>query len=509
MYKVVLPLSGYDDTIVRPVALYVEEAIRKAMRLGEIKTINTTDDITDNDVEKGINNRNSDYNNIRKEVLYIDYENIILDNQIGTLRLLNSPFRRIMYDKKTDIEVKPIYSKAELVLNLNYKAQSKSKVNSVLNSLKLYYNTIGGVWQAGVNYSYKLPDQLVLFMDHVVDLKNRKTDGGLTLEQYIEETFDNRIDFTNTTDGNTDKVFLHIRESQLLGYIMIDDIGDIKPVYDSNTSQWGIEFTVKFKYDMPLNLVVKYPFLINNSVIDKKYRLSTNREVDERYHPCDGNLYKANASLLPKLYKGDKYVKIPSIDDVNLPEPVIYINRLFSIMLVVDPDNPYELLRFSELPGIKLNDKVLEFLIRENKYFSNVHQSLFFIDYHSGNKAMNNGLLYIEEIVDSDGNIIDYTLKTKEKMSVENVYRMTFNVVNNIEVLTHNYKRILKVMDEIDGLYKTDEDFYKIYLSIFDIDLTNNEDLTNEEIGLVLAKYHKQIKTKMIHSIIASVLVPK
>ena len=295
-------------------------------------------------------------------------------------------------------------------------------------------------------------------LSHFNDLKNKRKrpDRQLSFSDYLARTFDTRLDLGGNLGKTIDNYTLYIREAQvnLEGYIS-DSVHDIKPEFDDNLNHWGITFRYRITFDKPVGLLLNYNMMVWNTPIAKEFRdfqhieNTSNRAIHPR--SLRGvNLTTIGHPIWHTRPRKD-YLTIP-VEDNRLPNLITprYLTRMFSVLTMVDSNDPTLLFNIDEIPNYKFKDSVRRLLLEsEYKYIGIPGASIIFASLIEDNRES-----YTNRIILSQ----DGTLRTTHPMDYKKTYRVMFSLLSDMDYLhPDNSKRINRyINNEIDA--------YKHYL---------------------------------------------
>lgn len=437
-------LQALEETVTRPILIEVGYGIKEL--LGIDKDTYTKYDIKDNIIlrKNKLGNIKID-NTTKSEMMYVESTESGLEEHELALIPVRPDFRPIYVDKDIRAKFQPIHHPRRMSLRVKYLARSKSKMFSVVNRLKLYNANDGMYNDLSLSYSYSLPNYVGKLLIEINNLKNKRLDPALTLEEYINSTFDNRIDLANSIDGDIFKSNLVIRESQsrIEGYIT-DNLHDINPEYNEEAAEWSLEFEYTFVYEKPISLLLRYPILVYNTMINKFFRnfIKTKKLSKDAYRSArSSDLYAVTEPDRSfKLRDGNYYLTVPEVDSEKLPYPPAFYARMFSVLVIVDEEDRKTLFNINDIPKIKFREHVLKFILgSECEYVSDKFKSLFYIE------------LYKDQAKDPSRVILyeDGTLRSEYDMDLKSTYRVVFNVLTDLNLLDKiSYNRVKNYFKE-------------------------------------------------------------
>lgn len=426
-------LHGIEETITRNVLITVVSDVKEL--LGMTHDVYTVFDEKDNIVKK----KNSlgdvkGHNTFKEDMFNIEFTETTEEGHEMSLVPFRPDAKHIYHDKEISSSITPIYLSKKLEVKIKYSNKSKSKIFSLTNKLKIFNSDNSIYRRHELEYHYTIPPFLIKLLAHINNLKNIRipAEDKLALEQYIDQTFDDRVDFTNTLDADITKSQLVIREAQLEveGYV-VDDVHGLTPEYDESFNTWYVEFTYGFSYEKPVSLLTQYPLLVFNTPIDKEFRTF----IETYKYRKNSKVTAGRGDMVDVTTRDDVfnirdnsyYIRIPKYDNELLPKPGSSLARMFSVLSVVDELNLIQLFNINHIPKIKFKENALKFLLEsEYKYVGNQFESLFFIElFKDGKRDYNNRVL-----MDNLGNLI-----TEREMDIRSIYRVVFNIVTDTVML--------------------------------------------------------------------------
>lgn len=446
MFAVKSDLHGIEETVTRPILISVTNDIKKLLGLrNDVFTVyNVKDNIVKQKMPTGEIVGNT---GINTDKIMVEYEEMTEDVSGKRLTSARPDFMYIYNDEDVDANIMPIYHSRKFNIRFSYFNKSKSKIFSISNKLKLYTSSDAFDQLHDLEYTYILPNFVNKLLAEINNLKNTREEdvtNKLTLEQYIDKHFDDRIDFANTLDADVSKTDLTIREAQLdiEGYIE-DDVDEINPEYDDTEGYWSINFNYQFVYEKPVSLLMKYPLLVYNHVIGKFFRDFHNEKPKKSKNAIRTGRYRELYYLMDRdqpdndpltLKHRNYYLKIPSYDKTSLPVVNRAYLRLCSVLIQVDEEDKFSLFNLKEIPGLKLKQKYYDFLIYNRDKISTDCDCMILIDLWKKDRKDYGNKVKLDEF----GN-----LTTTYEMDIKSVYRVTFNLLMDPDLLSARGKQAL------------------------------------------------------------------
>lgn len=435
-------LHAIEETITRNILIIVMQDVKNL--LGMSKHVDIFFDEKDQLPKKKNNLGNIEINNTYKEDFFnVETTESTEDGHELSLLVVRPDFKPIYEDTDIGSNITPIYLTRKLELKIRYFNKSKSKIYGLTNKLRMFTSNDGMYKLHNLEYHYTIPNYILKLLLHINNLKNIRIEDGnkLSLEEYIDSTFDDRVDFSHTLDGDIGKSTLVIREAQvdIEGYIT-DDIHSITPEYDEEHNGYYIEFSYSFTYEKPVALLVKYPLVVYNTLIDKHFRTfikpdrETNKAIRSRGRGELQELTKRDDIF--NIRDNGYYLRLPEYDNTILPKPNSSVSRMFSVLTIMDDLDHTLLFNIKDIPKIGFKESFLNFILStEYPYIGTGYESILYIELFKNDKLdYGNPVL-----MDKDGN-----LTSTKPLDYKYTYRVMFNIVNNLTRLSTDAKSRFK-----------------------------------------------------------------
>ena len=539
--KTKIMLQGLEETVTRPIQIIVANDIKKLLGLG--RDIYIAFDPTDERIAK-IKNQLGDIdhdNTTFEEYILLETEESTEEGTELYMTTVKPDTYPIYQDIEIDSYIQAINQRRQLDFTFTYRNKSKSLVHSLANKLKLMTGDDGMYYRHELEYGYNIPPFVIKLLSHFNDLKNKRKrpDRQLSFSDYLARTFDTRLDLGGNLGKTIDNYTLYIREAQvnLEGYIS-DSVHDIKPEFDDNLNHWCITFRYRITFDKPVGLLLNYNMMVWNTPIAKEFRdfqhieNTSNRAIHPR--SLRGvNLTTIGHPIWHTRPRKD-YLTIP-VEDNRLPNLITprYLTRMFSVLTMVDSNDPTLLFNIDEIPNYRFKKSVHDMLLKsEYKWVGIPCCSVIFISLICGEVEQYENRI----IMDAEGN-----LRTTKPMDVTKTYRVMFSLLNDLDMLNpgstrrinrfiddemdayrEKYKNLRKNNDSLYSQAKeiyNDEVFLDIYAEILQVDyrdvLNNvnpdpnkNADLLKNMIYRISDHYRHMAKTVNVFNVHAACLEP-
>ena len=517
MIKVKTSLYGIKDTVERPLKIKAMDKVKKYLGFQDRDMYYKLDEEDKVGRTKDKLGSITDFNSFGDEFMSLETESNIVEDYELSLKNINPDYFPIYKDKDIGSEFTPIHVNTKYEMNITYYAKSEGRVDAVVDRLKL--NPSMSKWEiiTDLKYSYIVPGYAMNLLIHINDLKNKRLVTPVDFHDYINNTFDDRVDVLNPEDGDTNKLDLVIRETQLglRGYIRTD-LSNVKKEYDDSLSMFKVTLSYEFIFEKPVSLLLEYPLMVWNNLIAKTYRINESDDdsyIGNRTYGSVGihSIVKDGVSKYLTPPSTSYHLNIPREDNFKAEEPDPYMARVLSIICVVDYNNPTELFNLTGIPYIEFKDKILDFMKTEYPYMSDLYGSLFYIELiKDGVKDYKNRVIIDEEL----------NLTTEFPMDIKSTYRVMINVLTYLNILSRdNLKRINDYVLNMQNETPENEvvSLIDYFLDLYDIvdlpisDMLNNSLLNSDLKYLTAIKQDvwKKVYTVQTSMIYAGILETK
>jgi hypothetical protein len=524
MYIAKSYINGLEETATYPIVLSVAQDMHKL--LGLVNPIRLV--VGENEpllLDKNDYGVIKHIPDILDEELRIEYSEEYSEGYELSLSTV-APINLCIY-KDNDIHsyITPVLSRRTLTLSITYYAKSKSKADRLVNRLRMKSATDTRQMYHDIEYSYYIPDNVLMLLDMLNSLKNTHTTPIVDLDQYVANTFNTTANIINTEDGNPSKGQLAIRERQLSVLGSIDtDVYALTKNFDSETERWSFSIDYKLDYDMPTQLISGYPLAVYNQAIPKEYMLRRPLTQPKygRHTAGEGDLKKLTTRQDMLLSAPDNcyYLRIPLEDNLVLPEPEPYYVRLFTVFTLVDLAAPKDIFFLDELPNITFKPDVLELIKLESARISEQYKSIFYIEIYNFDKKMYSQRVNVTVVTELVKGVSKDRVKltTATPLDIKGNYRIVFNMLSDLTTLPDPDFRLLKDnIATVDAHSVSKFSVIDSVVGVLDLDITNikselvvTDATTSMEIALhVKHDVWKHMFTKQISAVLTEMLALK
>ncbi len=266
-------------------------------------------------------------------------------------------------------------------------------------------------------------------------------DYGEQFEEYFLSYASPALTQISRMNGRSPAYTLQETATRILG--MFDFTGTMeRSEKDSEGSTFSIEFAYKFTYEKPANQVLKFPVAIHNQLVDRRLVEHDTVDLSKKKKTFYSSSIKHMRewevdNILDQLVLHDKYVRVPSYDDIIYDNCVSGTRTLFSAICSVDDNDPKHLLNLNDLGNYLFNEEILQFIKDEEwQYIYKPYQSFLHISHYR------NSFLSHHESATVDK---DLNFNTVTDLNKRVINRVRLSIAKNILDVDHRaIQRMLK-----------------------------------------------------------------
>jgi len=418
MIKRIVLLNNTDFTIDRPIVKSVVELVKNTILKSEnLYTFYLSDKEASNfETEPHIAD-----NKMKEEYLEITVEKITEGEYVYNNTVSDPDTKAILRDKGIGFFVLPNLINTTYNINFRYYSRNRNVLVKILSLLKSSATLDNNILHTDVEYYYTIPVPLLALIENIAELKN------IPPKDYLINIAAVPLDFMRSRTDEYSVPVVREQQPSVLTHLVTDPF-EIRIDKDDSKGYY-IEFQYSIDLEVPYTLFTQYPLLVNNKPIKKDFIPQEQATlVGEKGSYYAEAFAKIKESIYRYLRTGDVIIRIPNFDSFDFKHVPVKpgMIRLLSILLEVDPSDPYYITSIEELKALNMNDFFLKYLK------TRVGKSLFtpgmdFVHFEILEDAFVKDMgLYLNE----NGEI-----RTSKPLDTLKTYRLLLNVVWDLNML--------------------------------------------------------------------------
>lgn len=383
-----------------------------------------------------------------------------LEEQYLEEGVLNTSVKRhdnnpVFLDPQLLVSMKPVYVKTEATITFRYRTQSKTQAHQWRDALR---RRMTQGTQANLHeliYHYPIPGIIHKILEEIHSKRETVAGYGDSFTDWLRNHYDSRMTVLSNLDGSRGIVAIPEKQIQVQGWFSFESEPD-QPDKDNEGDAWIVEFNYTFQYDKVTSVVLDYPIVVHNQLLDDKYI-----DFEKAYNPYNVPRRPSHTGRLNDAFSRINYNPDSAFKGVNLPTFDDWTPRgkskrdtpIFTSLIGVELDNPTQIVNLMELGDISLTQSVINFIFRERQYLTTYLASVFHITFYKGRMPVSAEDIYIDEHL----NVV-----ARAPLDPRDVHHVRLSVIHDLKNLSARAKEALRrdpevcfqVVDVIDGLQK-------------------------------------------------------
>lgn len=343
------------------------------------------------------------------------------EGSVLTTAVLRPEQLTVFTDNDLFVSMKPVYNRTELRFTIEVRTQDQTSANQFRAALCNNFSRGFAEHLHEISYHYPIPQEFLVILFEIHQLREQQHGLNEDLGAYIRRCMTPR--FTSITNQIGKHHTLAIRETQLrtLGWFDTNLTLDKFEREDAGGS-YRLSFDYVFQYDQCSAMVMQYPIMIHNQMLNPKFRPS------EPIYDWWAKYIEAGASISDMLILsnplwtsvgGYNGLSVPHFDDwLPKAEPPSTL-ALLRILLDVNLADRHEILNLNQLGDYQLKVEVLDYLMANPESLLKPKGGAFGLQLYEGYEVMSLG-----------GFEVDHTLaiRSKEPLDPRKIYHLVIYV---------------------------------------------------------------------------------
>ena len=446
-----LPNAGIEAAVSRPVTLDIADQVMEILQIPKNTRIvfkGSSDSVYQSgSLVSDAANPVSTAGNVEhvqmagNSQLTIEVTERFVEESLGTIAVNQPEHTPFFHDDKLGITAKIVYIPTEVSINFKYKSRSKSLAEKIRHDTWARVSNMRDVNLHTVTYTVPVTDPFISVIRYLHALRESVSGYGEQFEEYFLSYASPALTQISRMNGRSPAYTLQETATRILG--MFDFTGTMeRSEKDSEGSTFSIEFAYKFTYEKPANQVLKFPVAIHNQLVDRRLVEHDTVDLSKKKKTFYSSSIKHMRewevdNILDQLVLHDKYVRVPSYDDIIYDNCVSGTRTLFSAICSIDDDDPKHLLNLNDLGNYLFNEEILQFIKDEEwQYIYKPYQSFLHISHYR------NSFLSHHESATVDK---DLNFNTVTDLNKRVINRVRLSIAKNILDVDHRaIQRMLK-----------------------------------------------------------------
>lgn len=357
-------------TVIRPVVAEVVKDVLKATRIDDTVTpVEFLGSMSNLIPRKGsIDSATEDENTFStKQKVTISVSDEYTDMNLMSSGVLKQNAPLVFKDDRLKTYLYPVYQQKEFSIDIVLHAPDRVTVGRWIRNIRSRIASMVVNSLHHVEYSYTIPTEVMVLMADVHRRSEIVAPYGDSIGKWLKERFSKKFTFVTNQAGRGATPVIREAQIQVMGnYSFGMDTPRPERKSDMNGG-WEIQFTYKFWFDVPEEMVLSFPLMTHQTLLDAKYiDYSLPEWVDiyrsnESYSAHVLSYFNSNNQIQHPL-DITPGIPIPTCDDWNRSlKQNKYYTDVFRIMIQLEPESGL-LCNLAELGDFAFTPLCLEYI---------------------------------------------------------------------------------------------------------------------------------------------------
>lgn len=387
------------------------------------------------------------------ERVRVEVEEQYLEDGLLTTAIKRPEHNAVFADPSLMVYMKPVYTTTECTVALRYRSPDKSQVLRWRDHIRRRMSQGKQALLHELIYHYSPPTVFHAILEEIHRKRESVAGYGEDFATWLSNHYTPRMTVLSNLAGSRGLLAIPEKQIQVQGWFnFATEPNDIEKSREGETWEIGFDYTVR--YDKVTAMVLTYPIVVHNQLLDEKY---INEEVP--YNPYDqprrpslsGRLNDTFSRVNYDLDMAFKGVIVPPFDDWRARQNQGRLLPLFTSLIGVELEDPHQVVSLLDLGDTVLTQSVVNFLFRHREILSHYLANVFHVALYKGNVQQSADTLYVDE---------DLNVRSHLPLNPRDVHHFQLSVVTDLRNLSERGKEDLRrdplvcvqVVDVLDGL---------------------------------------------------------
>lgn len=294
----------------------------------------------------------------------------------------------VFSDKDLDIHMKPVYQRVVVTVDVKITGNDKTSVTTWLTRLKRKHAQGAAERIHHVDYHYPIPMWMINALAKMHDMREAVAGLGEDFAHWLKRCFDDKFSVIFNQAGNNPQFVIRETQTEVLGWF---DFNSQPPKADkeNDANAWTAGFTYTFCYDRPETVVMVYPLMIHNQILDNAYYNDVKPEEVEDIIAEAGLATTAYSNFTFKsrgsfAFNAKEGIPIPHFDDwlPTFEHPTTA--NILRMMLQTNPTSPKEVVCLNNLGAWTFRPVVANYLQDVHQDLGSIYEAALHVQLHRG-----------------------------------------------------------------------------------------------------------------------------
>lgn len=357
---------------------------------------------------------------------------ITLNEEYKEDAVINSPVRHcdsppVFYDHALGIVMKPIYSHTGVTINIEYRASTRSEIETWRNDIKVRLADNRAAFLHELDYHYEVPSSCLSILSHIHELREKVAGYGEDMGAWWKRCFTERASTLTNQNGTGSLFVIGERSVGVQGWFEFTEPTNAEK--DSEGASWTISFTYRFNYQKPVSMHFVYPLMVHNQLIHRDlFSKEPPYSLDDRYRlPTESRSnFDSVIGMYRKPYDPMGGIRHPVWDEW-IPDIVPpYTTSLASWLIAVDQTDPTLVVDMNDLGDEEITDYFRNFLMEHYMNVTKRGKALITFTLFAGKTPMPDATLVMGP---------DLKIRSTTPLDMRTTYHLRLSAITELSVM--------------------------------------------------------------------------
>lgn len=294
--------------------------------------------------------------------IWIEIEENFLDENELTRPILRPDVKVYFKDSDLGVYIRPAYKACEIRITLNARTKDRASLERWRTSVQTLFTRQATVRHHELTFHSAIPKEMMMVLMEIHRLREANHGLNEVFGLWLKRCFDERFTFISNTAGR--QLTPVVTETQLksLGYFGMP-YNSSPGNKQSENGSWTYSFDYVIRFDVPTELIMRYPILVHNQPIKYRSKEKAPDYLNKRHEGSfSTEMFEIMADPIKRQILGYTGISIPHYDDW-IPNYIPYNDvQVFRMAIVVDELNPRNVLDIRQLGAYNISPDAIAFL---------------------------------------------------------------------------------------------------------------------------------------------------
>lgn len=432
MPRITLPLTTSYENITRPVAMSIARDVMRICNINQDTPLYIPGEFEQVNQPGTVMGQSDEMRWQSESRIYGTVTDIIKNDAVMQAVVRQNEQPPFLEDRQLGISVRPVYIPSDLTISFRHTFATRQEAIRWRDEMAVRRAENRTSMSHEIQYDIPISDGILSTLSHLHELRENIAGYGQDFTYWFRSMRRAMFVMIGTQDGREDTLTMMVRQKQvhITGYFDFSDIPQETKV-DGN-STWEVQFSYRLQYDRCTHLYFAYPLVVHQQHIGEAFFDSAPRFGVEEVNK--------NGSIgITALDHMNEYVnsfpppmgglRVPYYDEWIPPksQQPTYTVPVVSWMIVLDPEDPQNILDLTDLPDMQWALQV-DTLFRLFPGKLTVRgQSPVLFTLFCDDVAMDQSILKIDESLH---------VRTTRPLDMRRTYHLRMSFVTNYSLLT-------------------------------------------------------------------------